>query len=229
MGKSFFELDKTIRLKIEQESELALQSSKVSSTVEKYVLEALRLILDKYERTDLMDMLYTIIKELAINAVKANQKRIFFEEAGLDIAAAADYEEGMQRFKLEFSDEMNEVYGRKALARGIYVLIVLQHDETGLTVEVINNTPILSFEERRLREKMKKSMAYHDLAEFYLDNADNTEGAGLGLAMIVILLKGANIDPAYFRIFTLPDRTVARLELPFTEDFVSRRQANARS
>jgi len=54
-----------------------------------------------------------------------------------------------------------------------------------------------------------------------MDNMDNTEGAGLGIALIMILLKNEGIDPNLFRIITHPDRTIARVEIPFSENYVS--------
>ena len=32
-------------------------------------------------------------------------------------------------------------------------------------------------------------MQYEDLVAFYMDNADNTEGEGIGLVMIILMLK----------------------------------------
>lgn len=224
MGKSFFELEQNIALIVNQSGELALQSSKINEKVEKYILHTLSLILEKFDKKGYLDMVYTIVKELTINGIKANQKRIFFEDSGLDIYNEADYEEGMVQFKKEFSESMNETYGQRAREKGIYVKIFLTYDQNGLCVEVENNTPIAPVEELRLREKMKKSMGYNDIAEFYMDNMDNTEGAGLGIALIIILLKGENIDPNLFRIFTHDSRTIARVEIPFNETYVSRRE-----
>jgi len=91
-------------------------------------------------------------------------------------------------------------------------------------VEVINNTPIAKEEERSLREKLERGMAYDDIAQFYMDNSDNSEGAGLGLALILIMLKGEGIDPNYFRIIIGKETTTARVEIPLSPDFVSKRQ-----
>jgi hypothetical protein len=74
-------------------------------------------------------------------------------------------------------------------------------------------------------------MGYNDIAEFYLDQAmsgGETEGAGLGLALIIILLKGENVDPKYFRIMIDKERTVARMEIPFTDRFVSKRDLGSK-
>lgn len=223
MSRSFFELEQNIKLILNQSQELTLQSSKVNEKVEKYILQILKMILDKYNRADLVEMLYTITKELAINGVKANQKRLFFDDRGLDIRNDADYQKGMEQFRQSLNESMNETYGIKSRQKGIYVKIFIGHQPNGLCLEVENNTAIAPMEERRLREKMKKSMGYNDIAEFYMDNMDNTEGAGLGIALIMILMKSQGIDPSLFRIVTAEDRTVARVEIPFNESYVSKR------
>ncbi|HMV45873.1 MAG TPA: histidine kinase, partial [Leptospiraceae bacterium] len=97
----------------------------------------------------------------------------------------------------------------------------------GMYVEVTNNTPVIKAEELRMREKMKKAMSYNDIAEFYMDNMDNTEGAGLGIALIMILMKNESLDPNLFRIVTKPTETIARIEIPFNSDYVSFRNKGA--
>jgi len=229
MAKSFFELEQNIKLILNQSQELTLQSSRVNEKVEKYILHILGLILARYGRDGLIEMIYTITKELAINGVKANQKRIFFDELGLDINNAQDYEKGIRAFKEAFSDEMNEVYGTKSRQKGLFVKIYLTHTESGLCIEVENNTAIAPTEEARMREKMKKSMGYNDIAEFYMDNMDNTEGAGLGIALIMIMMKGEGLDASLFRIVTHADRTIARVEIPFDASYVSKRSTERKA
>ena len=84
----------------------------------------------------------------------------------------------------------------------------------------INNTPIPKIDEKRMRKKLSIAMKYNSLADYYMDNADNVEGAGMGLAMIIILLTNQGIDPQYLRIGTNKNETIARLEIPFSDKYI---------
>ncbi|MBE7411081.1 MAG: histidine kinase [Leptospiraceae bacterium] len=221
MAKSFTDLNSEITEHINSSDKITVKSSKINSQLEKYVLKIITDILAKFNQQRFIDMLYTITKEMAINGVKANQKRIFFEDQGLDITNEIEYSKGLELYKQKFSDAMANEYGKRCLSRGVYVMLNFSYHSEGLYVEVINNTPVLKQEESRMREKMRKAMGYNDIAEFYMDNMDNTEGAGLGIALIMILLKNENIDPNLFRIITGKDKTIARVEIPFSENYIS--------
>ncbi|MCE9500057.1 MAG: histidine kinase [Leptospira sp.] len=227
MAKSFENLNRELIDYIAARDRISIKSSKMNSQLEKYVLLVITEILNRVGQIRYVEMLYTITKELAINGIKANQKRIFFEDEGLDITNETDYAKGMISYKSRFSDSMANEYGKRCLARGIYVVLNFNYKPSGLSVEVINNTPVLRAEETRMREKMKKAMGYNDIAEFYMDNMDNTEGAGLGIALIMILLKNENVDPNLFRIITQPNQTIARVEIPFKDDYISMRSKEA--
>lgn len=221
------ELDKLgmkLKAHVKEKDKISLKSSKINREFEKFLLLLITEILHKINQERYIDVLYTITKELAINGVKANQKRIFFEEEGLSILNEEDYAKGIELYKNKFSDRMVDEYGIKSQKKGIYVQINFYYRQKGMYVEVMNNTPVLEKEAVRLREKMKRAMGYNDIAEFYIDNMDNTEGAGLGIALTVILLKNENIDPNLFRIITKPDMTIARVELPFSPDYVTLRR-----
>ncbi|EQA61607.1 MULTISPECIES: hypothetical protein [Leptospira] len=223
MAKSFQDLDQKLIELIRTRSQITLQSSRMNSKLEHYVLKIITEILTKVGQTRYIEMLYTITKEMSINGVKANQKRVFFEDEGLDIRNPEHYEKGIAAFKAKFSEKMVDEYGKRCLARGISIKLNIIYTNEGLVVEVTNNTPVIQEEEKRMREKMKKAMSYNDIAEFYMDNMDNTEGAGLGIALIMILLKSENIDPHLFRIITGEHETTSRVEIPFSKNYISTR------
>lgn len=201
----------------------SLKIFNLSKEMEILLQDKLLDILGLYNKAHLQAVVYTILKELAINACKANQKRVFFDERGYNIKDPEQYKVGLKEYKKSFSDDMAIEYGEKSRKMGYYCLITFDHSTNGMTMKVENNTPILKQEELSIREKLGKAVQYDDLALFYMDNADNSEGAGLGLALTIIMLKGEGIDPKYFRIITSSELTLARLEIPFTADFISKR------
>jgi hypothetical protein len=223
------QINENIAIAVQNGRYLTLKTHRMTNMVEQHISHAVESILDKNQRPQLVTTVYTILKELVINGCKANQKRVFFEERGLNILNPEEYEQGNEEYKKIFSEQMAYEYGVKARQKGYYVMIDFAFDLDGLTLEVVNNAGIASQEEHMMREKLKKAMSYNDIAEFYMDQAmsGEAEGAGLGIALIIILLKGENIDPNLFRIVTEKEKTVARLEIPFTENFVSKRTARA--
>ncbi|MDX1957209.1 MAG: histidine kinase [Leptospiraceae bacterium] len=217
------EIDENVILTLDNESFFEIKTYRISKELEKVILNALETILEKGGRSEIQPLIYTVVKELTINACKANQKRVFFEEKGYDITNQEDYEIGIIEYKATFSETMGSEYGPKSKLRGYYCLIRLEYNNEGITITVTNNTPIAKPEEKAIREKLAIAMGYDDLAQFYMDNADNTEGAGLGLALIIIMLKGEGLDPNFFRISISEGTTQARLEIPMGISFKSKR------
>lgn len=210
---------------------LSLKTHRLTELVEKHIMFSLESILRKTDHERLIHSLYTILKELVINGCKANQKRIFFDDLQLTLESEQDYRKGMELYRQSFSEKMAHEYGRKARDRNLYCMIDFEFDSDGVRIEVANNTCIAPQEEVLVREKLRRAMSYHDIAEFYMDQAlsgEGSEGAGLGFALVVMLLRGEGINPEYFRILVDDERTVARVEIPFTEDFQTKHDMELR-
>lgn len=217
---NYYEIESNIQLAVNNGRIIRLVSYAMSRDVEKKMHSVISGILSKYAREDLQGLVYTCLKELAINGTKANLKRIYFEEHGYDLQDEAEYEAGVREYRKIFSEADALIYGKKAFEKGLFVRISFIHDETGLRFEVMNNTAMTVQEERRLRDKLSKIMKYDNMIEFYSENADSTEGAGMGLALITTMLRSQNIDPNSFRILQRDGMTVARLEIPFSQEYV---------
>ncbi|HCL55532.1 MAG TPA: histidine kinase [Spirochaetia bacterium] len=218
---NYFDVEKNIQIAINSGQTIRVISYSMSDDIEKKIDAIIENILVKYGQPDHKSFIYTVIKELAINGTKANLKRIFFEEKGLNIHDEKDYEAGMQQYKEVMTEEMAVIYGQKAREKGLYVKISFFHEPDGLRIEIINSTKMTPQEEKRLRDKLAKTMTYNDLMEFYMDNADNTEGAGMGMALIITLMKSSEIDPNLFRIMSQEESTIARIEIPFNKNYIS--------
>ena len=222
-GYDYFDVEKNLQIAVDDGKIIRVISYAMSSDVENTLDKIISRILDKYNRPDLKSLVYTCTKELAINGTKANLKRIFFKENGLDIVKEGDYEKGIELYKSIMKEEITLQYGVKAKQQGLFVKISFVHNEDVLKIEVTNNTGITKQEEKRLREKLKKTMKYDDLMQYYLDNSDDTEGSGMGIALIIILLKGELIDPNLFRMCINENITTAKIEIPMSATFISQR------
>ncbi len=146
------------------------------------------------------------------------------QENGYDPNEEESYKQGLQAFKDKMCEEFLSKMGIKARDKGLWVKIYFKYNKHGLKIYVKNNMMLSLHDERRIREKLKKAMFYDDIAQFYLENIDDSaEGAGMGIALIIILLKAESIDPAFFRIFSSEEETTARVEIPFSEKYVGLR------
>ena len=182
-------------------------------------------ILKKYNRDDLLAPVYTSLKELALNGAKANVKTVLFKEQRIEMNNETDYARGMSMFK----DELNEAsiiqYATKAKEQNLMVEILYDYNPNRLIIEVINNRPISEKEETRIREKFKNAMKYDNIAQFYMDGGNSSdEGAGMGIILITMLLRGQGIDPHLFTIRSNhTDSTIAKVEFPISEYYQSSR------
>ena len=182
-------------------------------------------ILKKYNRDDLLAPVYTSLKELALNGAKANIKTILFEEQRIQMNNETDYARGMSMFKDELNEDSIIKYATKAKEQNLMVEVLCDYNPNRLIIEVINNRPVSEKEETRIREKFKNAMKYDNIAQFYMDGIDSSdEGAGMGIILITMLLRGQGIDPHLFTIRSNHiDSTIARVEFPISEYYQSSR------
>lgn len=224
MSRSFFEIEKDIEVAVEGNKQINLVSYALSEDMERKLETVIEKILERFNRADLKSSIYTSIKELAINGTKANIKKIYFDELGINPLNHTEYEEGIQLFKKHFSEAWLYEYGKKAKEHGLFVKIKFFYDEYGMRVEISNNVAILPVDEKRLREKLAQAMKYDDIAQFYMEAGDSTEGEGIGIALVVLLLKAEGIDPQLFRVGIINQFTTSRIEIPFSEEFKTIRE-----
>jgi len=168
--------------------------------------------------------LTTAILELIENAVKANLKRVFFQVHNYRLDDPDSYAAGIRHFKQEFPSVSKDDYRKSLEDLNLMVSVEVDLDQDRLLVFVENNTLLLTAEEERIRRQLARAMKAPDLLEFSVQYGDETEGSGLGLAMIVFLIRTLGFKPELFRIYNQVDRTMARLEFPLNASYVSLRE-----
>lgn len=213
---------------IENENRLVVRAYGLTRSTEDFLRQYLRRILKETGKPELAAALEIILKELTMNAAKANFKKIFFAENRLRIDDPEHYEKGMARFRETFSEEAFKQYRKKAQAAELLVLISVDHDPDRVILEIRNNVPMTPEEEKRAREKLRLAMSYDDLGQFILDNADETEGAGLGIMLCLTTMRSSSINPRLLSISTdFRTHTLARVEVPLHEGYIPTRMRYA--
>jgi len=182
-------------------------------------------ILERFDRMDLLDIVYSSAKELVINATKANLKRVLFRSLDLDIANPDDYEKGLAHFKENLTEDKILSYKPLFKQYDFPVSATFYYSKDVLNIKVKNNFPLLPFEESRIRDKFQKSISFSSLIDFFMEYGDSTEGAGLGLTMVGILLDQSGIDKHSFSLYSSEKyyETVAKIEIPLRSAYISKR------
>ena len=86
----------------------------------------LEVYLEELGQEQILEPLSYCLKELIINAQKANTKRLYFEEKGLDIRSDEHYEQGMRDFRRESVERLEHWLGllkESGLRDGVKVIL----------------------------------------------------------------------------------------------------------
>jgi putative nucleotidyltransferase with HDIG domain len=181
--------------------------------IEVYMEEVLDAFLAELGQKKLKDYLVYCLRELAVNAKKANTKRVYFESKVLDINDPTDYEEGMKTFKQDTLENIAYYLGKQK-EKGYYIKIIFQAKAQNILIEVRNNVEINKKEYIRIHDKLARSRQYNTLEEALSNVLDPSEGAGLGLVILVLMLKKIGLDEECFDIWAENNETVARITVP---------------
>lgn len=199
----------------------------LDSRAEESVRQEIETIFKRRHKDDIQGIIYTCVKELMVNASKSNIKKTFFVEAKIDEKDRAIYEIAKVRVKKLMTDHYFAYLREKLKKHGQNVEVNIEDLESGIVISVKNPSPLLGDEEKKVRENLDKAMRSDeiDLTLFYSDEGKDTEGASLGLILVVNLLRQMNINPALFRVGVVEGNTVARIEIPLDDRYKGYREA----
>jgi hypothetical protein len=183
-----------VRKAIVSGSSVALKTSNYSATHRDHVDRVLSLYLYELGLVHLHNNLAYCVHELAGNARNALLKRIWFSEHGLDLADRATYSASVAEFRRTMSADPQR-YLAVLESSQYHIRFILAHNPDQIWITVENNTPLLTIERERIEAKLAAARDYQSMADAYGAMIDFSEGAGLGLAMVVIMLRTLGLSP----------------------------------
>ncbi len=195
---------------------VTIKTFKLPHETEIYIEEILGVYLDKFGQGELKDRIAYCIRELAVNAKKANTKRVYFSEKNLDIEDPDDYAEGMKSFKQETLNNINYWLDKQQEA-GLYIKVVFSSTNDSFTLAVKNNVLISQKEQMRIYDRIARARAFESMEEALSSVLDDSEGAGLGIVILILMLKKIGLDEDAFDIDVNDEETIAKITIPFSE------------
>jgi putative nucleotidyltransferase with HDIG domain len=192
--------------------------------IEIYIEHVLDSFLKHMNQTKLRDYIVYCVQELVGNAKKANTKRVYFSERGLDINNDGDYLLGMRDFKEDTISNITH-YLQLQKEKGLYIKIILQVKRNTIHIEIQNNVSANKMEQLRIQDKIARSRQFNTLEDALSQVLDDSEGAGLGLVILVLMLKKMGIDNDAFEIKSKENLTIAKISIPLDKTMLDNMSA----
>ena len=155
----------------------------------------------------LQEAMITILRESILNAVKANAKRVFFEKNNADMNKVLEYNSLMRQFKDKVVGDMATIEA-DLKSSSYYAEFRIQKTAEGNKTRIVNNSPLHAKEEEHIKQRMESAKHIKDFSEAYDKLYDETEGAGLGIILTMLLLKNSGIPQSNYSISADECKTV---------------------
>lgn len=181
--------------------------------MEVYFRKILQIFLEECHQTQLFDYLHFCLGELLTNSKKANTKRVYFKEKNLDINNPSDYEKGMETFRDDTFSNI-DYYMQLQKKAGLYVKLSMQITSDSVIIEIKNNSLLTDIERARIDKKLQSVHQYNNMEEVIANVLDQTEGAGLGIIIIILMLQKVGLSKDNYTFYTNKTETINRIELP---------------
>jgi HD-like signal output (HDOD) protein len=175
--------------------------------------EILLVYLEELGQGKLKDHLAYCLKELTVNAKKANTKRVYFMEKNLRLDVPADYEKGMKTFKADTLDNIQH-YLELQEQKDLYIKVTYLIRNNVLYLSVRNNVPITPKELTRVYDRVARSRAFESMEEAFSEILDDSEGAGLGIVIMILMLRKMGLTEKSFDLNQVGNETSASLTIP---------------
>jgi len=211
--------EEKIKKAIQSGLPLTITTYTLPKEIEIYIEQVIDTFLRHMDQLKLKDYIVYCVQELVVNAKKANTKRVFFIERGLDINNEKDYAQGMASFK---EDSLGNIahYLKLQKEKGLYIKVILQVKRNTINIEIRNNVVATKMEQLRIQDKLARSRQYGNLEDAFTSILDDSEGAGLGLVILVLMLKKMGLSDDAFVMKSTDAYTVASISIPLDQTMV---------
>lgn len=180
----------------------------------KFINSLFSKILSRNDIIFLQKTVETVVREMIVNAEKANLKRIHFQNQDLDINIFKEYSRGMETFRSVIDGNLEFVQSELKNSNYKVKLFVKKVDK-GLKIVIQNNVPLHPIEANRINIRIEKAKSYNSFSDVYQDVTDDVEGEGLGIILIILFLRNSGIGEDSFKVTSDRYLTQSTLTIPY--------------
>jgi putative nucleotidyltransferase with HDIG domain len=181
----------------------------------------LEVYLSELGQENILEPLSYCLKELIVNAQKANGKRVYFAEKGLDITSEDEYEKGMKDLLRTYVENIGHFILRLK-ERDLVIEVTFRTTGNKLIISVRNNSELTSKEQSRIFDRITRARAFNSFFEALTAPLDDTEGAGLGLMILFQFLKRIGLGEEAFSMEVKDGQTEAAISIPMSADHLQK-------
>ena len=212
------DIDKTkIRTAIQLHTPIEVTTYTLPRNMEVYIHDVLNDFLAECHQEHMTEYLNFCLGELLTNSKKANTKRIYFKEKNLDINNEDEYNLGMLTFKEDTLTNIQH-YLEEQKKAGLYIKFRIQQNDEFIRIEIRNNCTLTSFEKSRIQEKLDTAQQYENIEEVMTQVLDQTEGAGLGIIIIILMLSKIGLSKSNYKVISTEKETITSIDLPLNSE-----------
>jgi len=202
-----------IKISVSLQLPIEMTTYTLPKNTEVYIRNVMEIFLEECHQEHLKEYLNFCLSELLTNAKKANTKRVYFKEKGLDINNPEDYEKGMENFKMDTLTNIDHYLELQKKA-GLYIKLALRIQADKIYIEIKNNSVLTVFEKERIQQKLDSVQQYKNFDEVLTNVLDQSEGAGLGIIIIILMLQKVGLSKENYQVISDEDETITRIILP---------------
>lgn len=218
---SKLEIDRQrIKNSVRLQTPVEITSYTLPRNMEIYIRNILTTFLEECHQEHLEEYLQFCLGELLTNAKKANTKRVYFKEKGLDINDPDDYKKGMEHFKEDTLTNIDHYLELQKKA-GLYIKLDLQIRGDKVKIEIRNKAKLTVFESERIQNKINGVQKYNDMENVFENVIDQSEGAGLGIIIIILMLQKVGLAKENYQVESVGEETITRIILPCNKEIFS--------
>lgn len=170
-------------------------------------------VLSEIDLLFLNEPIFVIQSELITNYLKACAKRVLFHDLNLNLNDEKDYAKGMQQFRTAVLEKWDAQSIRLA-ENAMQVRLEYRLTNEGLHITFKNNVEISPFEYERIKKRLNFDLSRVGLEPEFTGNIDHSEGGGLGLILINILLQNTGIGISNLKFHADKTGTTTTLLIP---------------